>query len=137
MPDARTAFGADLRGKRHQDAIGLGWRGDFGRHGLQAHLRHDEDSEFGGKSTGSLAWGWGFLPQWRVTASTASSFRVPTLYQRFSQYGNAALVPETGRNVEVGLRWAAAGSEASLTLFRDARRPRPAGAEALAFALIP
>ena len=114
-----TAFAADLRGKRHQDAIGLGWRGDFGAHGLQAHVRRDEDSEFGGKSTGSLAWGWTFVPQWRVTASAATSFRVPTLYQRFSQYGNPALVPETGRNTELGLRWAAAGSEASLTAWRN------------------
>jgi vitamin B12 transporter len=114
-----TAFAADLRGQRHQDAIGLGWRGDFGSHGLQAHVRHDEDSEFGGKSTGSLAWGWAFAPQWRATASAATSFRVPTLFQRFSQYGNPALVPESGRNVELGLRWAAAGSEASVTAWRN------------------
>jgi vitamin B12 transporter len=114
-----TAFAADLRGQRHQDAIGLGWRGDFGNHGLQAHVRHDEDSEFGGKSTGSLVWGWAFVPQWRATASAASSFRAPTLFQRFSQYGNPALVPESGRNVEVGLRWAAAGSEASVTAWRN------------------
>lgn len=114
-----TAFAADLRGKRHQDAIALGWRADLGGHSLQAHVRRDHDSEFGGKSTGSLAWGWAYTPQWRVTASAATSFRVPTLYQRFSQYGNPALVPETGRNVELGLRWAAAGSEASLTAWRN------------------
>ncbi len=114
-----TMFSGTLKGKRHQDAIGLGWRGDFGNHGLQAHVRHDEDSEFGGKSTGSAAWGWAFAPQWRVTASAATSFRVPTLYQRFSQYGNPDLVPETGRNVELGLRWANAGSEASLAAWRN------------------
>ncbi len=110
---------ATLEGRRHQDAIGLGWRGDFGDHGVQAHVRRDRDSEFGGKSTGSLAWGWAFLPQWRVTAAAATSFRVPTLYQRFSQYGNASLVPENGRNVELGLRWAAGGSEASLNAWRN------------------
>ncbi len=117
-----SAWTPTLEGKRHQNAIGLGWRADFGDHGLQAHVRRDDDSEFGGKSTGSLAWGWAFAPQWRVTASAASSFRVPTLYQRFSQYGNAALVPETGRNVELGLRWAAgdkSGSQASLTTWRN------------------
>ena len=114
-----TAFGTAFGGKRHQDAIALGWRGDFGDHGLQAHIRHDDDSEFGGKSTGSVAWGWTFTPQWRVTASAATAFRVPTLYQRFSDYGNAALVPESGRNIEAGLRWAAAGSEASLTVWRN------------------
>lgn len=114
-----TAFGAAFGGKRHQDAIGLGWRGDFGEHGLQAHVRRDRDSEFGAKNTGSLAWGWSFMPRWRVTASAASSFRVPTLYQRFSEYGNPNLVPESGRNVELGLRWAAADSQASLTAWRN------------------
>ena len=86
---------------------------------MQAHVRRDNDSEFGGKSTGSLAAGWAITPQWRVTASGATSFRVPTLYQRFSEVGNPALTPETGRNVELGLRWAAAGSEASLTAWRN------------------
>ena len=115
-----TEWTPTLQGKRHQDAIGLGWRGDFGAHGLQAHLRRDDDSEFGGKTTGSLAWGWAFVPQWRVTASAATSFRVPTLYQRFSPYGNPSLVPESGRNVELGLRWTPArGSEASLTAWRN------------------
>lgn len=117
--NAATAFGAALSGDRHQDGIGLGWRGDFGDHGLQAHVRHDDDSEFGGKSTGSLAWGWRFLPHWRLTAAAATSFRAPTLYQRFSEYGNPSLVPETGRNLELGLRWAASGSEASLSLWRN------------------
>lgn len=110
---------ARLQGERHQDALGLGWRGDFGEHGLQTHLRHDEDSEFGGKSTGSLAWGWTVAPQWRVTAAAATSFRVPTLYQRFSRYGNPALVPEGGRNLELSLRWAAAQHQASLTAWRN------------------
>ncbi len=114
-----TAVAPTLEGERHQNAIGLGWRTDVGAHGVQAHVRHDEDSEFGGKSTGSLAWGWAFLPQWRATAGVATSFRVPTLYQRFSQYGNPTLVPETGRNVELGLRWAAGRSEASLTAWRN------------------
>jgi len=114
-----TAFATPLKGERHQDAIGLGWRGDFGDHGLQAQVRHDQDSEFGGKNTGSLAWGWRVAPQWRITAAAATSFRVPTLYQRFSQYGNPALVPESGRNVELGLRWSAAGSALSLSTWRN------------------
>ena len=114
-----TLYSAVLDGKRHQDAIGLGWRGNFGAHALQANLRHDRDSEFSGKTTGSAGWGWSFLPQWRVHASASNSFRAPTLYQRFSQYGNADLVPETGRNAELGLRWADATTEVSLTGWRN------------------
>jgi vitamin B12 transporter len=114
-----TAFAATLQGRRTQDGLTLGWRGDFGDHGLQAHVRHDNDSEFGGQNTGSLAWGWRFAPQWRATASAATSFRAPTLYQRFSEYGVATLKPETGRNVELGLRWAAAGSELGVVAWRN------------------
>ncbi|MGY0196394.1 TonB-dependent receptor domain-containing protein [Leptothrix sp. BB-4] len=119
LDNAATSYAARLQGDRHQDAIGLGWRGTFDDHGLQAHIRHDDDSEFGGKNTGSLAWGWAFVPDWRVMASTATSFRVPTLYQRYSSYGNAALQPETGRHVEAALRWTAAGDEASLTAWHN------------------
>lgn len=114
-----TEFSAALEGRRHEDALGLGWRGDFGPHGLQAHVRYDHDSELGGKTTGSLGWGWEFMPNWRVSASGASSFRAPTLYQRFSEYGNPSLVPESGRNVELGLRWASGTSEATLTAWRN------------------
>lgn len=112
-------YSAAFGGKRHQNALGLGWRADFGAHTLQAQLRRDEDSEFGGKSTGSLAWGWRFASQWRLSAAASNSFRVPTLYQRFSPYGNPDLVPESGRNLELGLRWSGAGSEASLGVWRN------------------
>lgn len=114
-----TAFSGVLEGERAQNALSLGWLGDFGDHALQAHLRRDDDSEFGGKSTGSLAWGWRFAPQWRVTASAATSFRAPTLYQRFSEYGVGSLTPESGRNIELGLRWAAGGSELGLVGWRN------------------
>lgn len=117
--NAATLFTPTLRGKRNQNAIGLGWRGDFGAHGFQVNVRRDDDSEFGGKNTGNLAWGWQFVPQWRVSAAASRSFRAPTLYQRFSQYGVASLVPETGRNVELGLRWTPAQSELSLTAWRN------------------
>lgn len=114
-----TVYSGVLEGERSQDALSLGWLGDFGDHALQVHLRRDKDSEFGGKSTGSLAWGWRFAPQWRATASAATAFRAPTLYQRFSEYGNASLTPENGRNIELGLRWSAGGSELGLVGWRN------------------
>jgi vitamin B12 transporter len=114
-----TAYAATLEGQRHQDAAGLLWRSDLGAHALQAQVRRDEDSEFGGHSTGSLAWGWGFFPGWRATTSVGTSFRAPTLYQRFSEYGVSTLRPESGVNLEVGLRWAASGSELGLVAWRN------------------
>ena len=117
-----TDYAATLEGERTQDAVALGWRTEIGAHGLQAHLRYDDDSEFGGQATGSLAWGWTFAPGFRATASAATSFRAPTLYQRFSEYGTATLQPEDGRNVEAGLQWAQAGQELSATVWRNRLR---------------
>ena len=110
---------APIDRQRSQNAIALGYGYSAGGHTLQANVRHDSDSEFGGKGTGSLAYGYAFAPQWRATASVGTAFRAPTLYQRFSEYGTGSLNPESSRNVEVGLRWAAGSSSFSATAYRN------------------
>lgn len=104
---------------RHQNGIALGYGYTGGPHTLQAHVRHDSDSEFGGQTTGNLAYGYSFAPGWRVSASAGSSFRVPTLYQRFSEYGQPALQPEKGRSIEMGLHWSEGSSRFGITVFRN------------------
>ena len=104
---------------RSQDALALGYGYNAGGHTVQLNVRHDDDSEFGGKGTGSLAYGYAITPQWRATASVGTAFRAPTLYQRFSAYGDASLRPETGRNAELGLRWASGASHASVVAYRN------------------
>ncbi|GAO24629.1 TonB-dependent receptor plug [Alicycliphilus sp. B1] len=91
---------------RAQNALALGCGLRMGAHTVQLNARHDEDSEFGGKTTGSAAYGYAFAPGWRATASAGTAFKAPTLYQRFSMYGDDTLRPETSRNVELGLKWA-------------------------------
>lgn len=104
---------------RAQNALALGYGLRWGAHTLQINARHDEDSEFGGKSTGSAAYGYTFTPHWRMTAAAGTAFRAPTLYQRFSQYGEASLQPENGHNVELGLQWQAQAHRFSATLYRN------------------
>lgn len=104
---------------RHQDALALGYGYSGGPHTLQLNLRHDRDSEFGGQTTGGVAYGYGFAPGWRVTAAAGTAFRVPTLYQRFSEYGQPGLQPEKSRNVELGLHWAQGASKLGLTAYRN------------------
>ncbi len=104
---------------RAQNALALGYGYHAGAHTLQLNLRHDNDSEFGGKSTGSVAYGYAFAPSWRATASAGTAFRAPTLYQRFSDYGDASLQPENSRNLELGLKWAEGSSSFSATLYRN------------------
>lgn len=104
---------------RSQDALALGYGFNAGSHTLQLNVRHDSDSEFGGKGTGSIAYGYAITPTLRATASAGTAFRAPTLYQRFSAYGDASLKPETGRNVEVGLRYASGATHASVVAYRN------------------
>jgi len=110
---------APIDRKRSQDALALGYGYTVGAHTLQANVRHDSDSEFGGKGTGSLAYGFSFAPQWRATASVGTAFRAPTLYHRFSEYGTGRLNPESSRNAELGLRWAQGSSSFSVTAYRN------------------
>ncbi|MDB5779767.1 MAG: TonB-dependent receptor, plug [Polaromonas sp.] len=104
---------------RSQNALALGYGFTEKNHTVQFNLRHDKDSEFGGKTTGSAAYAYAFTPEWRASASAGTAFRAPTLYQRFSEYGVATLVPESSRNVELGLRWAQGASSVGLVAYRN------------------
>ncbi|WP_404979252.1 TonB-dependent receptor domain-containing protein [Comamonas sp. BIGb0152] len=115
--DALTNGGIDR--DRHQNALALGYGLNTGPHTVQLNLRRDDDSEFGGKTTGSAAYGYAFATHWRATATVGTAFRVPTLYQRFSEYGDASLQPEKSRNAELGLRWAQGADSFSATAYRN------------------
>ena len=70
---------------------------------LQANLRHDDSSQYGGKTTGGIALGYKLSPAWRFTAGYSTGFKAPSfndLY--FPVFSNPNLVPETSRNAEVG-----------------------------------
>ncbi|MEY5100588.1 MAG: hypothetical protein RJA36_3307 [Pseudomonadota bacterium] len=105
--------------QRAQNAVALGYGFKEGAHVLQLNARHDDDSEFGGKSTGSAAYGYGFAPNWRATASAGTAFRAPTLFQRFSIYGTPTLRPESSHNVEAGVKYAGQGSSFSAVAYRN------------------
>lgn len=105
--------------ERSQNALALGYGLRAGAHTVQLNLRHDDDSEFGGNSTGSAAYAYGFAPGWRATASAGTAFRAPTLFQRFSVYGSPLLRPETGRNLEVGVHYDHAGTRLGVVAFRN------------------
>lgn len=104
---------------RNQNAIALGYGMRSAGHTLQLNARHDDDSEFGGQSTGSLAYGYDLTSSLRATVSAGTAFRVPTLFQRFSIYGTPDLRAETARNLEAGLRWQSGGDRAAVVVYRN------------------
>ena len=104
---------------RTQNAVALGYGFAQASHTLQLNLRHDDDSGFGGKSTGSAAYGYAVTPKIRVTTSAGTAFRAPTLYQRFSEYGVSNLQPETSRNIEAGVHYMDGASSLGLVAYQN------------------
>ncbi|MES2413747.1 MAG: TonB-dependent receptor [Pseudomonadota bacterium] len=98
-------------------SAGYSWSGSG--HTVQFNMRRDRDSEFGGKTTGAAAYAYAITPQVRLSASAGSSYRVPTLYQRFSQYGVANLRPESGRNTEYGVKYQEGSTSAGIVMYRN------------------
>jgi vitamin B12 transporter len=92
-----------------------GWQAKFGANALQASVRYDDNSQFGGRTTGNLAYGYDFTSRWRATVSAGTAFRAPSfndLY--FPDFGNPDLQPESSRNIEAALRYEDPRTRASL-----------------------
>jgi len=67
-------------------------------------VRRDDNDQFGGHTTGSLAWGLDFEHGFRLTASAGTAFKAPTFNELyFPFYGNPDLRPEESDSVDVGL----------------------------------
>ncbi|MGH8215234.1 MAG: TonB-dependent vitamin B12 receptor [Rhodanobacteraceae bacterium] len=111
------AFSEDARTDR---GLFAQWQRSFGAQSLQANVRHDGNSQFGGKTTGSVLWGWSFAKDLRVTASYGTAFRAPTFNDLYYPgFGNPNLRPESSRNVEVGLRGTPGWGHWSLSAYRN------------------
>lgn len=123
---------------RHDDrtnrAVFAQWQQDFGSQSLQASLRRDDDSQFGGVTTGSALWGWNLGDTLRFAASYGTAYKAPTFNELyFPGYGNPELQPERSRSVELSLRgdhgtagWSISGYETrvdDLIAYNSDRRP--------------
>ncbi len=96
--------------------------GDWSADALRANatVRVDDSSQYGTRSTVSGSVGYRLTPQWRAVLSAGNSFKAPTFNDLYYPgYANPHLKPERGQNVELALRWSAAGSSASLTAYQN------------------
>jgi len=88
--------------------------GRFGAADMQLSLRHDDNEQFGGRTTGNAALGYGFGNGIRVIASYGTAFKAPTFNELYYPgFGNPDLKPEDAWSAELGVagshpwgRWA-------------------------------
>ncbi len=129
-------FGNGFEASRRNNALFTRWQGNFGAHTLQASLRHDDNSQFGGATTGNVAWGWKASESLRLRASWGQGFRAPSFNELYYPgffagtdelghpiylfAGYAYLQPERSQSFEAGLDWQAdANQRLGLSLYRN------------------
>lgn len=88
---------------------------------LSAALRFDDNSDFGGKTTGRLAAVWRPVEDLAFRAVIGTGYRAPSLYERFGTYGVATLTPEESISYELGVEktFASAGYVKATLFYTD------------------
>lgn len=107
----------EYRNSRNNRAAFAGWQAGFGAFDSEISARHDDNSEFGGATTGSAALGWRMNDRVRFYGSFGEGFRSPTLNEQYSPgyggyfAGNPALDPERSHSSELGVEISARDGE--------------------------
>ena len=89
---------------RDNFAVFSSYTARFGAHRLQAGMRHDDNEQFGGHTTGNLGWGFDLARGFRLNASVGTGFKAPTfndLY--FPGAGSPDLKPERSKSANLGV----------------------------------
>ena len=114
---SRSVTGYDV-GTRRIDALAAGWSASVGAHDVQASLRRDRNSQFGGRTTGALAYAYKLSAAWRAGGSYGTSFTAPSFNQLYYPgFGTPTLQPEEGRHGELFVQWAEAGQRVRATVY--------------------
>ncbi len=93
--------------------------------GLNIELggRINHHSFYGNNATFSFNPSYTFRRRWMAFANLSSGYRVPSLYQLYSEYGNSRLLPETSVNFQGGISYTGVQMRGRLLYFkRDIRQ---------------
>ena len=106
---------------RRNSALFASWRGEYAAQTLELSARRDNNSQFGGASTGNAAWGWQANESLRLRASWGQGFHAPTFHDLYYPgFSNPNLLPEHSLSSEFGLEWSPdARQRLSLSVFRS------------------
>lgn len=118
--DSTTVY--QVTGRNVNSAV-LAYSGRLNAHQLQASIRRDNYSDFGGADTWLMGYGYEINPRWKLTAMRSNAFTAPTFNQLFFPgFGNPSLQPEKALSNELGLQYAADTHLLRLALFRTEYR---------------
>lgn len=124
LKQAIDTSGPFLLTERTIDSALAGWTGSLGQHRGQVNLRHDRNSQFGGKTTGNLGYGYQMNDEWRLRSSLGTAFKAPTFNDLYypadvwGSVGNPNLKPERARSAEVGINRDTATGALTMTAYR-------------------
>ncbi|MDK7178404.1 TonB-dependent receptor, partial [Micrococcus luteus] len=94
------------KNKRNTNSFGAIYQGHFmDRHHVQASIRNDRYTDYGARTTGSLAYDLDITEEVTVGVAANTGFRMPSFYDLYAPLewgfkGNPELKPEKSRNLE-------------------------------------
>jgi vitamin B12 transporter len=104
-------------------SVFAGYSGALGANLLQASARRDDNSQFGARTTGNLAYGYKITPDWRLSAAAGTAFKAPSFNDLYfvSPFfsGNPDLKPERAASRELAANYDNGTQRAGLTLFHN------------------
>jgi vitamin B12 transporter len=95
-------FGSPIDASQEHWGVFAGAQASLGQIDLTGAVRRDDYDGFGASDTWRIGAAYRLLDHARIHAAYGTSFRAPSLYERFVFFGNPTLTPEQGKSWEVG-----------------------------------
>lgn len=106
-------------------SVFAGYGGNLGNHGLQLNARHDNNSQFGGRDTGSIGYSYHVSDPLRIRFGAGTAFKAPTFNDLYFPdlppffFSNPNLRPERSRSREAGVDYRSGERNFAATVFQN------------------
>lgn len=97
----------------------------YGPHGVQINVRQDDNTQFGTKTTGGVAYAYQLSPAWRAQGGVKTAFKAPSFNDLYFPRdplfggGNPNLKPEKSTSTEAGLTYTQGDHRLGVTVYRN------------------
>lgn len=109
-----------VSGARATNSLAAVYQLKRGAHLASASVRNDDSTQYGSKTTGSLAYGYRLTEALRLNGSVGTSFRAPSYNELYyPKYGVPTNRPESGKNAEAGIYYEKGSDQFSAVYYRN------------------